>query len=57
MPMLDEREYEQVTSVRSKEVRLIDELVPVMAETKETNPNAIYHHRLSLYGNPCRLLR
>ena len=60
MPMLDEREYQQVTSLRGKGMRLRDAFVPVMEEyeritgLKETNPNAIYHHRLSLYGDPCR---
>jgi len=60
MPMLDEQEYLRVTSSRAKGVSLRDSLVPVMAEYervtgyKETNPNAIYHHRLSLYGSPCK---
>ena len=58
--MLDELEYQQVTSVRVGGMALKDGLLPVIAEYervtgyKETNPNAIYHHRLSLYGDPCR---
>jgi hypothetical protein len=60
MPMLDEREFQQVTSLGGKGMRLRDAFVPVMEEyeritgLKETNPNAIYHHRPSLYGDPCR---
>jgi len=60
MPMLDEQEYQQVTSSRRKGVSLRDSLVPVRAEYQritgyaETNPNAIYHHRLSMYGSPCK---
>ena len=58
--MLDEREFQQIISLRGKGVRLKDAFVPVIAEYeritgfRETNPNAIYHHRRSLYGNPCR---
>ena len=53
--MLHEREFLQVTSLRGKGMRLRDAFVRVMEEyeritgLKETNPNAIYHHRLSLY--------
>jgi hypothetical protein len=58
--MLTEQEFEQVTSLRSKSVGASDCFGPVLAEydritgLKETNPNAIYHHRLSLYGPPCQ---
>jgi hypothetical protein len=58
--MLTEQEFEQVTSLRLKGVRLRDAFGPVVAEyeritgLRETSPNAIYHHRLSLYGPPCR---
>ena len=58
--MLDELEYQQITSLRVGGRTLKDGLLPVIAEYervtgyKETNPHAIYHHRLSLYGDPCR---
>jgi len=58
--MLTEQEFERVTSLRLKGIRASDSFGPVLAEyeritgLKETNPNAIYHHRLSLYGSPCR---
>ena len=58
--MLTEQEFEGVASLRLKRVRARDSFGPVLQEyeritgLKETNPNAIYHHRLSLYGAPCR---
>jgi hypothetical protein len=58
--MLTEQEFEQVTSLRLKGVGLSDSFGNVVAEyerrtgLRETNPNAIYHHRLSLYGTPCQ---
>jgi hypothetical protein len=58
--MLTEQEFEHVTSLRSKGVRASDSFGAVLEEyeritgLKETNPNAIYHHRLSLYGPPCQ---
>jgi len=60
MPMLDEQEFVRVTSQEIKGVPLKDRFVPMLAEYeritgfRETNPNAVYHHRLSLYGSPCR---
>jgi hypothetical protein len=50
----------RITSLRIKGVRASDSFEPVLAEyeritgLKETNPNAIYHHRLSLYGPICQ---
>src|SRR5216684_1908431 len=41
MPMLDEAEFRMVTSKRGTGYR-------------ETNPAAIWHHRLELYGPPCK---
>jgi CheY-like chemotaxis protein len=55
MPMLDEDEFERVMSYTSAD----DSFSGMLAEYeqitgyRETNPNAIYHHRLSLYGPPC----
>jgi hypothetical protein len=58
--MLSEKEFQQVTSLRQRGGDPRDSFDPVLAEYeritgfKETNPNAIYHHRLSLYGPPCQ---
>lgn len=60
--MLDDEEFKHVTSRRGTGIG--DELFerqfgPVLDEyeritgRRETNPNAIYHHQLSLYGPPC----
>jgi hypothetical protein len=60
VPMLSEEEFERVASLRQRRSDLRASFGPVLAEYeritgfKETNPNAIYHHRLSLYGPPCR---
>lgn len=63
MPMLDDIEYREVMSVRdtvsgAKSVR--EKFAPMLAAYErvtgfhETNPNAVFHHRLSQYGPPCR---
>jgi hypothetical protein len=59
MPMLDEDEYGRLLSLRQKDGGSVQrEFAPVLAEyegitgMRETNPMAIYHHRLSLYGPP-----
>jgi len=63
MPMLDEAEFRMVTSKRGTDVKsgpaggLTD---PVLGEYeritgyRETNPAAIWHHRLELYGPLCK---
>ena len=64
--MLDDDEFQRVTSLRGtgrgddlKE----REFGPVLQEYQrvtgfyETNLNAVYNHRLSLYGPPCRNCR
>jgi hypothetical protein len=61
MPMLDEAEYQTVASKRrlqaSSSLReqfsdALDEFERITGFGEE-NPNAIWHHRLSLYGPPC----
>lgn len=61
--MLDDGEFERVISVRGtgKDGGLQGKIwTPVLAEyeritgVRETNPMAIYHHRISDYGPPCR---
>lgn len=62
MPMLDEEELAQLSWARisEREPALRKRLDFALSEYNritgycETNPNAIYHHRLSLYGTPCR---
>jgi hypothetical protein len=60
--MLDAGEYREVMThlnvvVGAKSVR--EKFAPLLAayeritRFKETNPNAVFHHRLSLYGPPC----
>jgi len=61
--MLEDDEFERVTSLRGTgtgpDIRA-REFGPVLDEyeritgVRETNPNAIYHHRLSQYGPPCQ---
>lgn len=62
VPMLDNDEYRQVMAVRGtgKEGSILDKMYgPVLAEYEritglhETNPNAIFRHRVSDYGPPC----
>jgi hypothetical protein len=62
MPMLDETEYEAVAGkrIRIAEVPLRDQFNASLEEYKritgmeESNPNAVWHHRLSMYGPPCQ---
>ncbi|HEV2322457.1 MAG TPA: hypothetical protein VGS10_00780 [Terracidiphilus sp.] len=76
MPMLDEQEYAEITSLYQAGVQSVKDYrtqtgaplsaVPLaerfsamltrykeMTGYTETNPNAVMHHRLSLYGPPC----
>jgi hypothetical protein len=63
MPMLDDDEYRQVMSFRQVVEggdNLQAKFAPMLAAyeritgLRETNPNAVFHHRLSAYGPPCR---
>jgi hypothetical protein len=65
VPMLDENEYRLVTSKYGEKgsgskAEIAERFYsPVLREYEritgfhETNPNAVRHHRLSLYGPPC----
>src|SRR5579864_4312383 len=63
MPMLEDDEYNRVTSFRPSVERgqsLQQRFAGMLAEYeritgfRETNPNAVFHRRLSNYGPPCR---
>jgi hypothetical protein len=60
MPMLDEEEYMRMLAFRGEDGNMRQRLELMLAEYEritsfaETNPHAVYHHRLSLYGPPCR---
>ncbi|HXS12807.1 MAG TPA: hypothetical protein VN734_08895 [Acidobacteriaceae bacterium] len=66
MPMLDAHEYGQIAALYEAGIRAAvknisrdERFAPVLARYQEltgyseTNPNAVMHHRLSLYGPPC----
>jgi hypothetical protein len=67
MPMLDEREFDLVRSAARGGVgsqagsavavasvqRPVLELFREITGFAESNPNAVWHHRLALYGPPC----
>ena len=65
IPMLDEDEYQLVTAKHGPKYggnlaeRIESFQGPLLREYEritgfhETNSNAVYHHRLSLYGSPC----
>ena len=63
VPMLDDDEYRQVMALRpigKSGGSLQTMFAPMLAEYEritglsETNPNAVFHHRVSDYGPPCR---
>src|SRR5215813_822713 len=63
MPMLEDDEYREVMSFRDAVTganSLNAKFAPMLEAYesitgfRETNPNAVFHHRLSLYGPPCR---
>ena len=60
--MLDDEEYQRITFVLNagKEGNPREKMFAAMlaayariADHNETNPNAIFHHRISIYGPPC----
>jgi hypothetical protein len=59
--MLDDEEYRLVTSLmhKGKGETLREKFAPMLVEYaritgfNETNPNAIFHHHISIYGPPC----
>jgi len=61
MPMLDDDEFKRVSSLFNTGAGEIRErkFGPALREyeritgVRETNPNALYHHVLSMYGPPC----
>jgi len=63
MPMLDDDEHRRVTSQPTNErgKNMQERFAAILAEYqritgfRETNPNAVWHHRLSIYGPPCRV--
>jgi hypothetical protein len=62
IPMLDDDEFERAISLRGTGTGDLWErqFGPVLREYQritgvhETNINALYHHKASLYGAPCR---
>ena len=60
MPMLDEEEFQRVTLLRNRTGKNPKEMFGAMLEEyervtgyRETNGNAVSHHRLAMYGPPC----
>jgi hypothetical protein len=62
VPMLDEEEFKRVSSLFNTGIQGDTKETmfgPALREyervtgVRETNPNSIYHHRLSIYGPPC----
>jgi hypothetical protein len=59
LPMLDEVEYEQLTGLGRGQLSIAKwqqtqlDAYEHMTGYREYNVNALFHHRLSLYGPPC----
>jgi hypothetical protein len=60
--MLDDHEWQAIRNLRAPKPwnRVADAFAPMLdayeriTGQKESNPNAIGHHRVSLYGPPCK---
>ena len=61
--MLDDEEFQRVSALRNSGTQgdtTERAFGPVLREYeritgfRETNPNAVYHHKLSMYGPPCK---
>lgn len=54
------KEYRENTGMPLEDVPLAEHFQPMLERYeaitgfRETNPNAVWHHRLSLYGPPCK---
>jgi hypothetical protein len=54
------KDHRAATGMPLKSVPLTERFAPMldryeaMTGYRETNPNAVWHHRLSLYGPPCK---
>src|SRR5580658_4709651 len=60
MPMLNEEEFQRVTLLRNRSGIGFKGMFGAMLEEyeritgyRETNGNAVFHHRLAMYGPPC----
>lgn len=66
MPMLDEAEFDLVAATWSQCAQVFPRKAPLremfdpaldeyekLTGYRETNPNALWHHRIALYGPPC----
>ena len=59
IPMLDEEEWAQVMASRTSDAGKHNMLQAILSEYNrltafgETNPSAVWHHRISIYGPPC----
>ena len=60
MPMVDEEEFERVILLRRLSGKNIGEMFGALLEEyeritghRETNGNAVFRHRLAMYGPPC----
>jgi len=58
--ILTVKEHRKASGVDLKDPTIQERMVPVLdayeqlTGYRETNPNAVMHHRLSLYGPPCK---
>lgn len=53
--MLDEQEFAAVAALHGMDSKPFLDEYERLTGFRETNPNAVWHHRLALYGPPCRV--